>query len=123
MSVIEAFRRTWPHALEEAPRFTNIALAVLLVLIQTGQSLVEMPLVLTNQEYREHLLEQVRDPELIQFFHDRFDRWGRETAVMTESVLNKVTAFSFNPLPAGTSWALRKIGWTSEGLWMKGIRS
>lgn len=97
MSVIEAFRRTWPHALEEAPRFTNIALAVLLVLIGTGQSLVEMPLVLTNREYREHLLEQVRDPELIRFFHDRFDRWGRETAVMTESVLNKVTAFSFNP--------------------------
>lgn len=97
MSVIEAFRRTWPKALEEAPRFTNIALAVLMVLIETGKSLIEMPLLLTNQEYREHLLERVQDEELLQFFHDRFDRWGRETAIMTESVLNKVTAFSFNP--------------------------
>src|SRR5689334_8979593 len=64
--VIEAFRRTWPHALEEAPRFTDIALAVLLVLIETKQSLIEMPLVLTNREYREKLLAQVRDPQVVE---------------------------------------------------------
>ncbi len=51
--VIEAFRRTWPQALEEAPRFSNIALAALLVLIETGQTLVEMPALLTNKRYRE----------------------------------------------------------------------
>ncbi len=95
--VIEAFRRSWPHALEEAPRFTNIALAVLLVLIETGKSLVEMPLVLTNREYREDLLQQVRDAQVVEFFRTRFDQWGRETPVMIESVLNKVTAFTLNP--------------------------
>jgi hypothetical protein len=95
--VIEAFRRTWPQALEEAPRFTNIALAALLVLIETGQSLVEMPLVLTNKDYREELLSSVRDPDLVGYFHDRFDKWEKEGAVMMESVLNKVTAFTFNP--------------------------
>src|SRR5262249_46512705 len=47
--VIEAFRRTWPAALAEAPRFSNIALAALLVLIETRQSLVEMPLLLTDK--------------------------------------------------------------------------
>jgi hypothetical protein len=95
--VIEAFRRTWPTALAEAPRFTNIALVALLVLIETGQSLIEMPLLLTNTDYRERLLGQVRDRQLVEFFHSRFDHWGRDTAVMTESVLNKVTAFTFNP--------------------------
>jgi len=95
--VIEAFRRTWPEALAEAPRFTNIALAALLVLIETGQSLIEMPLLLTDSDYRDRLLSQVRDPHLIEFFHSRFERWGREAAVMIESVLNKVTAFTFNP--------------------------
>jgi hypothetical protein len=50
--VIEAFRRTWPQALEEAPRFSNIALAALLVLIETGQTLEEMPTLLTNKGYR-----------------------------------------------------------------------
>jgi len=95
--VIEAFRRTWPHSLEEAPRFTNIALASLLVLIETGQSLVDMAELLTNKPYRERLLAQVHDPQLIGFFHTRFDEWGRGGPLMVESTLNKVSAFSFNP--------------------------
>jgi hypothetical protein len=95
--VIEAFRRTWPRTLEEAPRFTNLALAVLLVLIETGQTLVDMPLVLTNRTYREHLLTQVHDPQVLDFFRNRFNQWGREAAIMMESVLNKAAAFTFNP--------------------------
>jgi hypothetical protein len=95
--IIEAFRRTWPQALAEAPRFTNIALAALLVLIETGQTLIEMPLLLTDKEYREQLLSQIHNQDVLDYFHNRFDRWEREAAVMTESVLNKVTAFSFNP--------------------------
>jgi hypothetical protein len=95
--VIEAFRRTWPQALEEAPRFTNIALASLLVLIETGGSLVDMVALLTSKLYRERLLTQVRDPQLVDFFHTRFDQWGREGPLMIESTLNKVSAFAFNP--------------------------
>jgi Type IV secretion-system coupling protein DNA-binding domain len=95
--VIEAFRRTWPQALEEAPRFSNIALACLLVLIETGQSLVDMAPLLTNKLYRERLLAQVRDPQLVEFFHTRLDQWGREGPLMIESTLNKVSAFAFNP--------------------------
>src|SRR5215212_4199772 len=95
--VIEAFRRTWPQALEEAPRFSNIALAALLVLIETGQTLVQMPMLLTNKPYREQLLGQVQNEDVVDYFHTRFDKWDREGAAMTESVLNKVTAFTFNP--------------------------
>jgi hypothetical protein len=95
--VIEAFRRTWPQALEEAPRFSNIALAALLVLIETGQTLVEMPTLLTNKTYREHLLKQVQNEDVVDYFHSRFDKWDRDGPTMAESVLNKVTAFTFNP--------------------------
>src|SRR6266487_2921341 len=95
--VIEAFKRTWSQALEEARRFSNIALAALLVLIETGQTLVEMPTLLTNKGYRETLLERVHNQDVVDYFHSRFDKWDREGAAMMESVLNKVTAFTFNP--------------------------
>ena len=35
-SVVEAFRRTWPESLRVSPRFANIVLAALLVLIENG---------------------------------------------------------------------------------------
>jgi len=33
----------------------------------------------------------------VEFFHDRYDRWGRDAPVMRESTLNKIGAFSLNP--------------------------
>src|SRR5215211_5069482 len=90
--IIEAFRRTWPQALEEAPRFSNIALAALLVLIETKQTLVEMPTLLTDKSYRDDLLKQVQTHDVVEYFHTRFDKWDKEGAAMMESVLNKVTA-------------------------------
>lgn len=95
--VIEAFRRTWPQSLEEAPQFANVALASLLVLIETGGSLIDMAQLLTDREYRDSLLARIRDPQVVDFFHARFDRWGREGPLMIESTLNKVAAFAFNP--------------------------
>ena len=95
--IIEAFRRTWPQSLDEAPRFTNIALASLLVLIETGRSLIDMAELLTGKAFREKLLSQVHHPQLVEFFHTRFDQWGREGPMMIELTLNKVSAFAFNP--------------------------
>ncbi|MBI3732795.1 MAG: type IV secretion system DNA-binding domain-containing protein [Chloroflexi bacterium] len=97
INVIEAFRRTWPESLREAPRFTNILLASLLVLIANRQTLVELPRLLTDKPFREALLAQVDDPELVSVFHDRLDRWGREEPLILESLLNKVSALALNP--------------------------
>ncbi len=119
--IIEAFRRAWPRSLDEAPRFTNIALATLLVLIETGQSLIEMPRLLTDRRYRERLLGKVRNQELVDFFHNRLDKWGRETAVMMDSTLNKVTAFSFNRICERCSEP-RTIALISGKSWTKGKR-
>ena len=96
-NVVEAFRRTWPQALAEAPRFANVVTACVLTLIPNQLTLVELPRVLTDAQFREHLLQRVSDPEVITFWRERYEKWGRETPVMIESILNKVTAFTFNP--------------------------
>jgi len=96
-NVVEAFRRTWPKALGEAPRFANIVTAGVLTLIANNLTLVELPKLLTDASFRARLLENVKDEELASFWRDRYEKWGRQTPVMIESVLNKVTAFTFNP--------------------------
>jgi hypothetical protein len=93
-AVLEAFRRTWPECLKEAPHFFNVVTAALIVLIENGLTLMHMPRLLTNTDYREQCLEKVTDANVVEFFHDR---WGREAPLMRESTLNKIGAFSLNP--------------------------
>ena len=96
-TVLEAFRRTWPECLREAPHFSNVVIAALIVLTRNGLTLMHMPLLLTDDEFREQCLERVTDRNVVEFFHDRYDRWGREAPLMRESTLNKIGAFSLNP--------------------------
>jgi Type IV secretion-system coupling protein DNA-binding domain len=97
MNIVEAFRRTWPESLREAPRFTNILLASLLTLIANKRTLVDLPKLLTDKHFREVLLTNVTDAEVIAVFHDRMDKWGREEPLILESILNKLSAFTLNP--------------------------
>ena len=96
-SVLEAFRRTWPDSLKEAPHFSNVVTAALIVLIENQLTLMDMPRLLTNKEFREACLQNVTEHQVIEFFHDRYDAWGREAPLMRESTLNKIGAFSLNP--------------------------
>jgi hypothetical protein len=96
-SVLEAFRPTWPEGLREAPHSSNIVTAALIVPIDNDLTLVHMPRLLTNAEFREQCLERVTDDNVVEFFHDPYDRWGTEASVMRESTLNKIGAFSLNP--------------------------
>ena len=96
-TVLEAFRRTWPECLKEAPHFSNVVTASLIVLIRNELTLMHMPRLLTDMDFRENCLAQVTDNNVIEFFHDRYDRWGREAPVLRESTLNKIGAFSLNP--------------------------
>ncbi|MHB8626383.1 MAG: type IV secretory system conjugative DNA transfer family protein [Aggregatilineales bacterium] len=96
-AVLEAFRRTWPESLSEAPHFSNVVTAALIVLVANNLTLMDMPLLLTNQDFREQCLQKVPDPNVVAYFHDRYDKWGREAPLMRESTLNKVGAFSLNP--------------------------
>lgn len=96
-NVVEAFRRVWPETLAEAPRFAQIMRNALLVLIACGLSLLELEPLLTDSTFRNRMLEQVNDPLVVAFFKHQYDRWGREQAIFVSPVLNKVSAFLFQP--------------------------
>lgn len=96
-NVIEAFRRTWSEALSVAPNFENNMLYALLVLIKAKRTLIDLPRLWTNGDFRHRLLMEASDPELTSFFEDRFAQWGREAILRIESLLNKATALTMNP--------------------------
>ncbi len=95
--VVEAFRRTWPDSLREAPHFSNVATAALITLVENKLTLIDMHRLLVDDDWREALLARVRNPEVVGFFRERYAKWGRDAPVMRESTLNKVAAFTFNP--------------------------
>ena len=95
--ILEAFRRTWPESLREAPHFANVATAALIVLVENKLTLMDMHRLLTDTDFREACLEKVSEQSAVEYFHQRYDRWGRDAPVMKESTLNKVGAFSLNP--------------------------
>lgn len=94
--MVEIFRRVWSDSLRDAPQFTNIFMNSLLVLLSNDLTLLELQKLLTDRDYREYLLQNVKNRDIVDFYHDRFDRWGRESPHMIESTLNKVNAFTLN---------------------------
>lgn len=95
-NTVEAFQRTWSQSLGEAPQFKNVTLHGLLLLIEQGLSLVELPKLFMDNDFRDSLLERSQNEDVIAFFRQRFDQWGREQALRIESLLNKVTALTLN---------------------------
>ncbi len=67
-SVLEAFRRAWPNSLREAPHFSNVLTAALSVLIENGLTLMHMPSLLTNRDFRESLPCQILGPQCRRVF-------------------------------------------------------
>lgn len=96
MNVFETlWRDSW------GPRLADILRNALFVLIEQPfpTSLVALPKLLTNEEFRASMLKRVHDPIVLDFFHSTYDRWPasfREEAI--SPVLNKVRAFLTNPL-------------------------
>lgn len=126
-SVIEVMRRVWYDELKSAPRLVNMALYSLWVLTIHQLSIMELPLLLTHQDYRDRLLATLdatpvlafwrtrfqswhadAHPQMVAqllkidqiraFWHDRFEKWPpRERPQMIESLLNKITELTMNP--------------------------
>ncbi len=99
--VISAFMRTWARTLSEPPRFQQIMRAALAALIERGETLCSLYRLLTEDEFRNELLQGIDDPKVAQdcrlFFENEFNRWGREQASMMSSTTNKVSALTDNP--------------------------
>jgi hypothetical protein len=95
-SVLEAIRRVWHEELRIAPRFNNLGVHSFMVLVENGLSLIELPRFLTDEDYQRQLLAKVKNERVLDFFHDRFAKWGKEAPLMIESLLNKTTEFTLN---------------------------
>lgn len=97
--VLEALRRTWP-SLEGgvAPTFENIVLAGTSVLIQHRLPLPLLHDLLVDKAWRDRLLTEVADRQVVSFFKERFDRWGREQPLLIESSLRRIFLLAFSPV-------------------------
>jgi hypothetical protein len=98
-NIVEAFKRVWPDTVgdSKAPRFAEILRNSLLVLAVRGLTLLELEPFLTRAEYRAKLLTNFPDSQVTSFFATQYNRWGREQVIMASPVLNKVSAFLFQP--------------------------
>jgi hypothetical protein len=72
--VVEVCKRVWPAlANGAAPLFENVMLASTLTLIENNLSITEAPRLITDRSYRDMLLSQVSDQQVVHFFKASFD--------------------------------------------------
>ena len=93
--VWEAFARTWRN-LANAPQSENIAVHSMMLLIEHQLTLVELPRLLLESDFRSRLVEKSNQPRVVKFFKSRFDEWGKQGLSRAEPLLNKVTALTLN---------------------------
>src|SRR3954470_11925240 len=96
--VAEACRRAWPELAQGAPTFENILKHSVIVLRQSHQPLTKLANLLVDKDFREQLLRNVTDEQVLRFFHQRMDQWGRDEAHMKESTLNRADLLTLSPV-------------------------
>src|SRR3712207_3068385 len=99
--VTEAARRAWPELATGAPTFENILKHSVIALRQNHEPLSKLADLLVDKPYRERLLRNVTDEQVIRFFHLRMDNWGRDEAHMKESTLNRADILTLSPFQIG----------------------
>src|SRR5580704_5234868 len=98
-NVIGIFKKLWADSW--GPRMEDILRNGLYALIEQPRpvSILALPKLLTDTAYRAAVLSNVRNPAVLDFFHNTYDRWEnrfREEAI--SPVLNKCRAFTTDPL-------------------------
>jgi type IV secretory pathway TraG/TraD family ATPase VirD4 len=98
-NVVSIFHKLWQDSW--GPRLEDILRNSLYALVEQPAplSLVALPRLLTDDKYRASLLARVKNPSVLDFFQNTYDRWDRrfrEEAI--SSVLNKCRAFLTDPL-------------------------
>src|SRR3954452_14497553 len=96
--VAEACRRAWPELATGAPTFENILKHSVIALRQNHKPLSKLADLLIDKDYREGLLRNVTDEQVVRFFHLRMDNWGRDEAHMKESTLNRADLLTLSPV-------------------------
>ncbi len=92
---LECCKRVW-GSLDEGTSvtFENMILAATTVLCENNRPLTDLARLLSDPLYREHLLEGVSDPVVLEFFHTRFDHYGK---MALESTLRRLFLLTFSP--------------------------
>jgi len=97
-NLVEICKRAWPALADgAAPAFENILLHAAVVLVDNDCPLTLLSRLLVEKVFRDMSLRNVTDQQVVRFFHDRYDGWGREGALMRESTLNRVALLTFSP--------------------------
>lgn len=91
--VVAAMRGIWADSW--GPRMEHILRHALEVLIETpGVSLLQLPRLLTNREFRSSIVSRLHSPLVKAFFINEFDAWDeRYRTDAIAPILNKVAAF------------------------------
>ncbi|MBI3950415.1 MAG: type IV secretory system conjugative DNA transfer family protein [Acidobacteria bacterium] len=97
--LISIFKKIWGDSW--GPRMEDILRNSAFALIEQPEpvSLVALPKLLTDPDYRKKILERVSNPVVLAYFRDEYDKWPasfRQEAI--QPVLNKARAFLVNPL-------------------------
>ncbi len=74
--------------------FENIIQSATTVLCENNRPLTDLARLLSDPLFRESLLANVSDPVVLEFFHTRFDHYGK---MSLESTLRRVFLLSFSP--------------------------
>jgi len=64
--------------------------------VENQLPLTVLPRLLSDQPYRDQLLTHVSDPQIVAFFHTRFDKW-KGSSVLLESTLRRIFLLTFSP--------------------------
>ena len=100
-NILSIFKTLWADAFAAGARMEDIFRNGLHALVEQRRpvSVIALPKLLTNADYRASVLRDVRNPAVLDFFHNTYERWDprfREEAI--SPVLNKVRAFFTDPL-------------------------
>lgn len=99
-NIKEAFHRAWP-ALSggSAPMFDTLVQDGVKVLISNGLPLTGLYRLLSDQAFRDRLLEKEPDPDIVAFFHDQFDRLAVKDQVdQAGAALRRSHLLTFSPV-------------------------
>ena len=98
-NIFDAFSRAWSSLADgQAPRLENLIKAGVPVLVANNLPLTHLHdlLVFKNRAYREQLLQAPGiDHEIIKFFTERYEEWGKDAPLMIESTLSRVFLLSY----------------------------
>ena len=99
-NIKESMHRAWPAlAGGSAPMFDTLVQDGCKVLITNQLPLTSLYRLLTDKAFRDQLLENEQDPDIVAFFHDQFDRLSlRDQADQAGSALRRAHLLTFSPI-------------------------